>query len=392
MEGYIFDWLNLFLRWFHVLAGIAWIGASFYFVWLDLSLEKATPENEAKGIKGQLSAIHGGGFYEVAKYQLGPPSMPHNLHWFKWEAYTTWLTGFSLLTVLYYWGANQYLIDPAKVAFSQWQAIGASLLYLFAGFAVYEALIKSPLRNSNKGFASVLFVFLVFMAWLADQLFADRAAYLHVGALIGSIMAGNVFFGIMPSQRELVRAVTAGEKPQAIYAVLAKLRSTHNNYLTLPLVFIMISNHYPMTYGHEYAWLVLAVIGVITGLIRHFLNLKTQGAGVKPGYLVAAFLLTLALAAVMAPKPVATTGAVINSDQALHITHLRCAECHAGQPTNGMFTSAPAGIILESEVQLLQYKDRMISALQTNYMPLGNITAMTDDERAQLLGWLKAQQ
>ena len=392
MEGYIFDWLNLFLRWFHVLAGIAWIGASFYFVWLDLSLEKASPENEAKGIKGQLSAIHGGGFYEVAKYKLGPQEMPANLHWFKWEAYTTWLTGFSLLTVMYYWGANQYLIDPAKVAFSQWQAIGSSLLYLLAGFAVYEVLIKSPLRNSNKGFAAVLFVFLVFMAWVADQLFADRAAYIHVGALIGSIMAGNVFFGIMPSQRELVRAVQAGETPQAIFAVLAKLRSTHNNYLTLPLVFIMISNHYPMTYGHEYAWLVLAVIGVITGLIRHFLNLKTQGAGVKPGYLIAALLLTLALAAVMAPKPVATTGTVINSDQALHITHLRCVECHGREPSNGMFTSAPAGIILESEAQLLQVKDRMISALQTNYMPLGNITAMTDDERAQLLGWLKAKQ
>lgn len=391
MEGYIFDWLNLFLRWFHVLAGIAWIGASFYFVWLDLSLEEPSAENKAKGIKGQLSAIHGGGFYEVAKYQLGPQVMPANLHWFKWEAYTTWLTGFSLLTVLYYWGANQYLIDPAKVAFNQWQAIGASLLYLFSGFAVYELLIKSPLRNSNKGFASVLFVFLVFMAWLADQLFADRAAYIHVGALIGSIMAGNVFFGIMPSQRELVRAVEAGEKPQAIFAILAKLRSTHNNYLTLPLVFIMISNHYPMTYGHEYAWLVLAVIGVITGLIRHFLNLKTQGAGVKPGYLVAALLLTLALAAWMAPKPVANTAVVINSDQALHITHLRCAECHSEQPTNGMFTSAPAGIILGSETQLLQYKDRMISALQTNYMPLGNITAMTDTERAQLLGWLRAQ-
>ncbi|MDK2778356.1 MAG: urate hydroxylase PuuD [Pseudomonadota bacterium] len=391
MEGYIFDWLNMFLRWFHVLAGIAWIGASFYFVWLDLSLEKPSAENEAKGIKGQLSAIHGGGFYEVVKYKLGPQVMPANLHWFKWEAYTTWLTGFSLLAVMYYWGANQYLIDPAKVAFSQWGAIGSSVLFLAVGFAIYELLIKSPLRNSNKGFAAVLFVVLVFSAWLADQLFSDRAAYIHVGALIGSIMAGNVFLGIMPSQRELVRAVNAGETPEARFAELAKLRSTHNNYLTLPLVFIMISNHYPMTYGHEHAWLVLAAIGVITGLIRHFLNLKTQGAGVKPAYLIVALLLTLALAAWMAPKPVATTGNVINSDQALHITHLRCAECHAAQPTSDMFKTPPAGIILEDEAHLLQYKDRMISALQTSYMPLGNITAMTDDERAQLIGWLQAQ-
>ena len=391
MEGYIFDWLNMFLRWFHVLAGIAWIGASFYFVWLDLSLEKPSAENEAKGIKGQLSAIHGGGFYEVVKYKLGPQVMPANLHWFKWEAYTTWLTGFSLLAVMYYWGANQYLIDPAKVAFSQWGAIGSSVLFLAVGFAIYELLIKSPLRNSNKGFAAVLFVVLVFSAWLADQLFSDRAAYIHVGALIGSIMAGNVFLGIMPSQRELVRAVNAGETPEARFAELAKLRSTHNNYLTLPLVFIMISNHYPMTYGHEHAWLVLAAIGVITGLIRHFLNLKTQGAGVKPAYLIVALLLTLALAAWMAPKPVATTGNVINTDQALHLTHLRCAECHAAQPTSDMFKTPPAGIILEDEAHLLQYKDRMISALQTSYMPLGNITAMTDDERAQLIGWLQAQ-
>ena len=392
MEGYIFDWLNMFLRWFHVLAGIAWIGASFYFVWLDLSLEKPSAENEAKGIKGQLSAIHGGGFYEVVKYKLGPQAMPANLHWFKWEAYTTWLTGFSLLTVMYYWGANQYLIDPAKVDFSQWQAIGSSLLYLAGGFAVYEILLKSPLRNSNKAFATVLFVFMIFAAWLADQLFADRAAYIHVGALIGSIMAGNVFLGIMPSQRELVRAVEAGEQPQARFALMAKLRSTHNNYLTLPLVFIMISNHYPMTYGHDHAWLVLAAIGVITGLIRHFLNLRTQGAGTKPGYLIVALLLTIALAVWMAPKPVATGDAVINTDQALHITHLRCAECHAAIPTSDMFKTPPAGIILEDEAHLLQYKDRMISALQTNYMPLGNITAMTDDERAQLLGWLQAQE
>ncbi|MAD44780.1 MAG: hypothetical protein CMI02_12725 [Oceanospirillaceae bacterium] len=392
MEGYIFDWLNMFLRWFHVLAGIAWIGASFYFVWLDLSLEKPSAENEAKGIKGQLSAIHGGGFYEVVKYKLGPQAMPANLHWFKWEAYTTWLTGFSLLTVMYYWGANQYLIDPAKVDFSQWQAIGSSLLYLAGGFAVYEILLKSPLRNSNKAFAAVLFVFMIFAAWLADQLFADRAAYIHVGALIGSIMAGNVFLGIMPSQRELVRAVEAGEQPQARFALMAKLRSTHNNYLTLPLVFIMISNHYPMTYGHDHAWLVLAAIGVITGLIRHFLNLRTQGAGTKPGYLIVALLLTIALAVWMAPKPVATGDAVINTDQALHITHLRCAECHAAIPTSDMFKTPPAGIILEDEAHLLQYKDRMISALQTNYMPLGNITAMTDDERAQLLGWLQAQE
>lgn len=392
MEAYIFEWLNLFFRWFHVIAGVAWIGASFYFVWLDLSLREPPQWKKDKGIKGDLWAIHGGGFYEVAKYQLGPEKMPQTLHWFKWEAYTTWLTGFTLLSVMYYWGADQYLIDPAKMALSQWQAIAISLVFLTGAFAIYEALIKSPLRAYNTSFAIILYALLVLAAWGLDQIFSDRAAYLHVGALIGSIMAGNVFFGIMPAQRELVRAVEAGEQPQAKFAELAKLRSTHNNYFTLPLIFIMISNHYPMTYGHEYGWLILAAIGFISAFARHFFNLKTQGI-FKPWILVVALILMLGLAAVMAPRTpqLAQGETVITTPQALHITQLRCAECHSESPSSDMFTSAPAGIVLGNEVQLLQYKDRMLSALQTGYMPLANITAMTDSERTQLILWLQAQ-
>ena len=261
MEAYLFDWLNLFFRWFHVIAGVAWIGASFYFVWLDLSLREPPQWKKEKGIKGDLWAIHGGGIYEVAKYTLEPEAMPKKLHWFKWEAYTTWLTGFVLLSVMYYWGADQYLIDPSKMALTQWQAIGISMAFLAGGFIVYELLVKSPLKASPKLFGALLFAILTASAWALGEIFSDRAAYLHVGALIGSIMAGNVFFGIMPAQRELVRAIEAGEQPNPEPAAFAKLRSTHNNYLTLPLLFIMISNHYPMTYGHEQAWLVLALIG-----------------------------------------------------------------------------------------------------------------------------------
>ncbi|KZY69222.1 urate hydroxylase PuuD, partial [Oleiphilus sp. HI0067] len=299
MEAYFLEWLNLFFRWFHVIAGVAWIGASFYFVWLDNSLENPPQWKKDKGIGGDLWAIHGGGFYEVAKYKLGPEAMPRNLHWFKWEAYTTWLTGMVMLWIVYYVGAESFLIDNSKLELSQWEAIGLGMSFIAIGFAVYEILVKTPLRYKDGAFGLVLFAFLAFSAWVADQLFSDRGAYIHVGALIGSIMAGNVFFGIMPSQRALVEAVQRGEAPDPKYGAFAKLRSTHNNYLTLPLIFIMISNHYPMTYSHEYGWAVLAAIIFITGFARHFFNLRHRGE-FKPVILVIAAVMLVALAGVMA--------------------------------------------------------------------------------------------
>ena len=218
MEAYFLEWLNLFFRWFHVIAGVAWIGASFYFVWLDNSLENPPQWKKDKGIGGDLWAIHGGGFYEVAKYKLGPEAMPENLHWFKWEAYTTWLTGMVMLWIVYYVGAESFLIDNSKLELTQWEAIGLGMGFIAVGFVVYEILVKTPLRQNDGAFGLVLFAFLAFMAWLADQLFSDRGAYIHVGALIGSIMAGNVFFGIMPSQRALVEAVQRGEAPDHAHA------------------------------------------------------------------------------------------------------------------------------------------------------------------------------
>lgn len=389
MEAYFYEWLNLFFRWFHVIAGVAWIGASFYFVWLDNSLEEPPQWKKDKGIGGDLWAIHGGGFYEVAKYKLGPEAMPANLHWFKWEAYTTWLTGMVMLWVVYYVGAESFLIDSSRMDFTQGEAIAAGLGFIAAGVGIYELMVRSPLRHNGKMFGLILFAILVFASWAANQIFSARGAYIHVGAIIGTIMAGNVFFGIMPSQRALVEAVQRGEAPDPKYGAFAKLRSTHNNYFTLPLIFIMISNHYPMTYSHEYGWLVLAAIGFISAFARHFFNLRHRGE-VKPMILVVAAIMLAALAAVMAPAKIeAKAGEAVLSDaQAMSIVEQRCTACHAQQPTNPGFASAPAGIVLESVEQVLAVKDKTIPALQTGYMPLGNLTGMTDEERQALLVWL----
>lgn len=392
METYLLEWANLFFRWFHVITGIAWIGASFYFVWLDNNLETPPKWKQDKGIGGDLWAIHGGGFYEVAKYKLGPEAMPKHLHWFKWEAYTTWLTGIVLLWIVYYVGADSYLIDPSRMALSKGEAIGLGLGFILSGFVVYELLIRTPLKNNGKAFGAVLFAFLVFMSWLACSVFSPRGAFIHVGALIGTMMAGNVFLGIMPSQRALVAAVEKGEAPDPSFGAFAKLRSTHNNYLTLPLIFIMISNHYPMTYTHEYNWLVLAAIGLISAYARHFFNLRHRGE-FKPQILIIAAILLCALAAFMAPSKIEVSedAQVLSSAAAMQIVEARCTGCHAEKPSMAGFVAAPAGVLLETESHVTAIKEKFIEVTRSNYMPLGNITQMTADEREAIVIWLSQQ-
>ncbi|MEM0912343.1 MAG: urate hydroxylase PuuD, partial [Pseudomonadota bacterium] len=268
------EWLSLFVRWFHVIAGIAWIGASFYFIWLDNSLRTPPNWKKEKGIKGDLWAVHGGGFYEVAKYSYGPEEMPSTLHWFKWEAYTTWISGMLLLVIIYYVGASAFLVDPRVMELTPLQAVSFGLIYIFGGLAVYELACRSKLGQSPKLFAIFLIFFVIFTCWLATFLFSGRGAYIHVGALIGTIMVGNVFLTIMPSQRKMVAAVANKQEVKPEWGAGAKLRSVHNNYFTLPLVFIMISNHYPMTYQHEYNWLVLVAIIGLSAYVRHYFNLK----------------------------------------------------------------------------------------------------------------------
>ncbi|MGP9822388.1 urate hydroxylase PuuD [Salinarimonas sp. NSM] len=399
MEAYLSEWLSLIIRWFHVIAGVAWIGASFYFVWLDNHLREPPDWKKQKGIKGDLWAIHGGGFYEVAKYRLGPEQMPRELHWFKWEAYSTWLSGMALLFVVYYMGSPGYLIDPSKAQLSGGAAIAIGLGTLLAVMVIYEALIRSPLADNGKAFGLVLFAILVLVSWGLFQVFSGRGAYIHVGAVIGTIMVANVFLGIIPAQRALVGAVARGEEPGervAHLAALAKLRSTHNNYLTLPVIFIMISNHYPLFYSHPHGWAILAAIGFITAYARHYFNLRHQDIN-KPSILVIAGVLTIALIWALAPAPrpapqqTSNQPAVTDADiQTLMDTH--CIACHAPEPSHPAFQAPPAGIALQDLSLLLQHRDKVRqSAVNSHYMPLGNPTGMTEDERQALGRWLDEQ-
>lgn len=393
---YVLDWLNLLLRWSHLITGIAWIGASFYFIWLDNSLEEPSDDNKQKGIGGQLNSIHGGGFYEVAKYKLAPPAMPQTLHWFKWEAYSTWITGFSLLVLMYYIGAEAYLIDPAKFSIKPWQGILLSLLTLGIGWLIYDVLCKSPLARNGWLLACVLLLLIGFTAWGLGNIFSDRAAYLHVGALIGTCMAANVFFVIIPGQKALVAAVAAGQASDAKYAKASKLRSVHNNYLTLPVLFLMISNHYPMTYGHPFAWAVLLAIVLIGAWTRHFFNLRHKGI-IRPGILVSALAALMLLAWVISPRASAPARnaqkvAVLDDTQALTMVRHHCAGCHSASPTDEIFIVAPAGVLLESPTQIRQWAQRIQArVLISKDMPFMNKTGMTEEERAQLGEWLNAQ-
>jgi uncharacterized membrane protein len=393
MDPYIAEWLNLILRFLHLVTGVAWIGASFYFVWLDNHLETPPQWKADKGIKGDLWAIHGGGFYEVAKYQLAPEKMPTTLHWFKWEAYSTWLTGFALLIVMYYVGAESYLIDPRVADISQMQAIIIGLSIIFGSWLAYELMCVTKLANHPVLFALVLLLMGAGLAYGLTQVFSARGAFIHVGAVIGTIMAGNVFRGIMPAQRALVAAVESGEAPDPKYAQKAKLRSTFNTYTTLPVLFIMISNHYPITYNQPYNWAVLVAIIIITGAARQYFILRHFGKQ-KPIILIAAGLATIALAVVIAPKSPDSNAeklAPVSASTAMNIVQQRCTSCHSATPTDDIFTLAPAGVLLDTQAQIKQWGPRIKTrVIDTKDMPLLNKTNMTDVERAQLANWLKA--
>ena len=396
MEAYLSEWLSLLIRWFHVIAGVAWIGASFYFIWLDNHLREPPEWKKKEGIKGDLWAIHGGGFYEIAKYKLGPKEIPRELHWFKWEAYSTLLSGLALLFAVYYLGSPGYLIDPSKADLSTGAAIAIGLGTIAVVLVIYEALIRSPLADKGKTFALILFGILVFVDWGLFQVFSGRGAYIHVGAVIGTIMVANVFLGIIPSQRALVASVRAGEtgnEKVARLAMLSKLRSTHNNYLTLPIIFIMISNHYPLLYGNPHGWAILAAIGFITAFTRHYFNLKHREIN-RPWILVVAAILTVALIWTIAPKPQASsasTNPVAISDQtAATIVNTHCVACHASNPGNPAFQAPPAGIVLEDLSLLAAHADKVRQvAVDSHYMPLGNLTGMSEEERQQLGQWLQ---
>jgi uncharacterized membrane protein len=377
------EWLNLAIRWLHLTAGIAWIGSSFYFVWLDNHLTKPA-EGEASG---ELWSVHGGGFYHNRKYQVAPRQMPEQLHWFKWEAYFTWISGFSLLVLIYYVGAESFLIDPAKAALSPAAAIGIGLAALALGWLVYDLLCRSPVGSNNLVLGIFWFVCLLWAASLLDSLFNARAAYMHVGAMIGTVMVANVFFIIIPNQRKVVADLIAGRTPDPALGAAAKQRSLHNNYMTLPVLFIMISPHYPMTYGAERPWLVLALLGLTGVAVRHVFNLR--GRGQATGWtIVLATALALASVTYVTLEKAGRTA----SPPAQNLTYAgiapilatHCAACHNVQPP-------PRGVALDSWEHVSAASARIKAvAVDTQVMPLGNPTHMTPAERQRLGAWIAA--
>ena len=409
------DWLSLFVRWFHVIAGIAWIGASFYFIWLDNSLETPPEWKKQKGIKGDLWAVHGGGFYEVGKYAYGPEVMPKTLHWFKWEAYTTWLSGFALLIIVYYFGASAYLIDPSVNAMSPTTAISLGLGLIFGGLALYEFACRSPLAKYPLAFGIGLVALVCIVSYLSTQWFSGRGAYIHVGALIGTIMAGNVFFNIMPNQRKMVAAVADKKDIDPTWGASAKLRSVHNNYFTLPLLFIMISNHYPMTYQHSQNWLVLIAIMAAAAWIRHFFNLRHVGI-TKPGILVSGAVAMLAIALwvswpqspshtsneghedvslvdevgkkVTANNAVAQASSEVSNERVVSLITTHCVGCHSRTPTDDIFKVAPLGVVLDTWEDIERFAPQVVRRTTvTKDMPFLNKTKMTDEERQEIARW-----
>jgi uncharacterized membrane protein len=385
-------WLGMALRWLHVIAGIAWIGASFYFVWLDNSLTPPDPPRE--GVKGELWAVHGGGFYQSQKYMVAPAHLPDHLHWFRWEAYTTWLSGFALLCVLYYWGAGVYLIDSARAALTPAQAVGAGLASILGGLAVYEALCRTPLLDRPRLFGAAWFIVLTAAAFGLTRLFSDRGAFIHVGAIIGTVMVANVFLVIIPNQTKIVAAMRAGTSIDPRLGAAGKQRSVHNNYMTLPVVFIMISNHYPLVAGHPLNWLLLALISAAGVSVRHFFNLKHVGR-IAPVYwaiAVALFLGAMAIATLVKPAAPRSSGPGAPSfAEAQAIIDRHCVMCHAAAPTHVGFTAPPAGVLLDTPQHIVSMAPRIYDmAVATRTMPLGNETGMTDMERARLGAWIKA--
>jgi uncharacterized membrane protein len=387
VDPYVTDWLDLLTRWLHVIAGFVWIGSSFYFIALDNHLRppQDEPEREA-GVGGETWEIHGGGFYNIKKYLVAPRVLPETLYWFKWEAYTTWLSGFALMIVLYYLNADQYLIDRDVADLSTGEAVAISVGLLAAAWIVYDVLCRL-LGSRPLVLATLLLALVTLAAWGAGELFSGRGAYLQVGAMLGTMMVGNVFFVIIPAHWELVRAKQAGREPDPAANDRAKLRSVHNNYLTLPVVLTMFSNHFPFTYGHSYSWLILVVLLVIGAWVRHFFNLRHTGRTVW-AIPVTAALGIAALAIVIRPQTEPAAGsAEVPFARVAGIVEQRCAACHSLHPTK--VAKAPQGVKLDTPEEIKAQAGAISQqAVQSKAMPLGNVTGMTQAERDLLGRWI----
>lgn len=393
MQAYIADWLNLLIRWSHMIAGIGWIGASFYFIALDVSLKKREKMNE--GVYGTAWEVHGGGFYHVEKYMVAPKHLPDDLIWYKWEAYLTFLTGFALLIVQYYFNARAYLIDPNVLAMTPAEAILISVASLAAGWFAYDGLCRSALGRNTPVLAVVVFALIVGAAYLFTHVFSGRGALIHVGAFVGTIMAANVFRVIIPNQRKIVASLLKGEAPDPRLGAIGKQRSVHNTYLTLPVLLMMVSNHYPMLTNHPQSWLLVALILVVGGTARHFWVRHEAGdptakilwaPGVAALGLVAALILT-------APRTnPALAGVTVSDADILALTARHCTMCHAAKPTHDGFAEAPKGVTLQKIEDIRRYAALIEQqAVKSDAMPLGNETGITTAERDKLGAWIARQ-
>ena len=365
MEAYVVDWLNLLTRWLHLIAGIAWIGASFYFVMLDNSLSRPKKkEDAARGVSGELWAVHGGGFYCSQKYLTGPKGEPlsENLHWSKWEAYTTWLSGMGLLALIYWWGASSYLIDTNVLALSPTAAIAISIAFLAGGWIIYDVLCRTLEQRENLLVVLVL-ILIMAAAWALFHIFSARAAFIHVGAVIGTIMVANVFFHIIPGQKKMVADIRAGNEPDPRPGIIGKQRSVHNTYFTLPVLFTMISN-----------------------LIREFFVLRHGGrvTWALPGVAV---VLLVGLAITIAPKSAGKGSEAVAFAKVQGVLAQRCVGCHAAQPTQPGFAQPPKGILLDTPEHVAANAPKLAETVANRYMPLANLTQMTDDERSLIAAW-----
>jgi len=388
MEAYIVDWLNILGRWVHFITGIAWIGSSFYFIWLDNHLDAPQQDvDDEKGVGGELWSVHGGGFYHAQKYRVTPRTLPETLHWFKWEAYTTWITGMFLLILVYWYGAEVYLVDRSVADLTTTAAIGIAVLFLVGGWLVYDLLCKTPLGKNDNAFSAVLLVLITLLAYGLCQLFSGRGAYIHFGAVLGTIMVANVFFVIIPGQRRMVDAAALGQPPNPEDGIKAKQRSVHNTYFTLPVLFVMTSNHYAMTFAHEYNWLILVAISLAGALIRVYFVARHKGK-TSPVPIVVAGLILLLVAAAIVPKSRAATTETVTLSMIRPVIESRCTTCHSQNPTHIAFPAAPSGVVLDTDEEIASEALRIHQqTVVLKAMPIGNLTQISEAERALIDAW-----
>lgn len=381
-------WLSLTVRWMHFVFGAAWIGTSFYFVWLNNHVREE--EGQPEEVAGGLWSVHGGAFYRVIKYRVAPEKLPKVLHWFKWEAYLTWLTGAALLLLVYYLQAELFMVDPSRSSLTPLQAVGVGIGAIVATWVLYHLSCKSPLGKSTLVFAILGSLYVAGLAWLMSNTLGPRAAYMHVGAALGTIMAANVFFVIIPNQRLMVDAMLAGKEPEARFGQEAAQRSLHNNYLTLPVLFVMISNHFPFTYGQSTGWIILLALFACGAVARHYFNLKGRGIS-APLLLPLAAGGMLALAFVASPRPVVSyPEQPVSFADAHGVITRRCLLCHADVPGHPAFATAPKGFAFDEPSDIARYAGKIYETTAvTRVMPLANLTGITAEERGIIGAWFE---